>query len=417
MRKQSRWLFAALTLTVAVSITAQSISAQEYTSSREVLQNEALRQDFTIQGEYLANVEGYRIGLQLIADGGGKFRVVAYMGGLPGDGWKAGEPRLLGTAEVNGDEIAFKMTEGRGTHALQNIVMPQRIEAKGKVVVERPQGGGGQGGGTPRQGAGQAGQFRGVPVKIEVQAGGGMPAMLFEKQFRRSPTLGLESPEGAIVIFDGTNLDKFQPGAQMNESPRGNTLWAGATTTAFEKRPYKMHVEFMLSYMPQARGQGRSNSGVYLDERYECQILDSFGLEGENNECGGFYQVAAPLVNMCFPPLVWQTYDFEFTPAKYNGDTKIANARVTVLHNGVLIHDNLEFPTHTAGRKEEGPEPLGVYLQRHGNRVQFRNIWIQYMDEPVVQAQEEAVETDRRGRRATRPEQRPLLPRLRTLGQ
>ena len=433
MRKQTCWLCAALIL--AVAVTAQSISAQEYTSRMEVVQNAELRQDFTIQGEYLTEVDGYKVGLHLIADGGGKFRVVAYPGGLPGDGWNAGQPRMLGTATVTGEEIAFNMTEGRGTATDQSIVMPEKVEAKGKVTIETPQrgqGSTGQGGGTPRQGAGQ---FRGNPVKIELPASGGMPAMTFEKQNRRSPTLGQAAPAGAVVIFDGTNLDKFQPGARMNEPQQragggdgnaqqrpgaGNTLWAEAATTAFEKRPYKMHLEFMLSYMPQARGQARSNSGVYIDERYECQVLDSFGLEGLDNECGGFYQFSKPLVNMCFPPLTWQTYDFEFTPAKYNGDQKTANARITVVHNGVVIHKDLELPKNTPGRKNEGPEPLGVYLQGHGNKVQYRNIWVQYVDEPTAQvqpvqadtsAEESAVESTQRDRRAATPAQRQTLQR------
>ena len=376
MRKQTHWLCAALILSLAVTTLAQ-----EYTNRREVLQDEALRQDFTIQGEYLAKVGSGDMGLHMIADGGGKFRVVAYEGGLPGDGWKAGEPRLLGTAEVKGNEIAFKMTEGRGNVSGQTVKMPEKIEAKGKVTIERPQDGGQGGGG---QGA------RGLPVKIEIAE----PAMVFERQNRRSPTLGQESPAGAVVIFDGTNLDKFQPGAKMNEPQtqggqgqggqgqgggNRNTLWAEAATKPFEKKPYTMHIEFMLSYMPQAKGQARSNSGVYIDERYELQVLDSFGLEGENNECGGFYTVAKPFVNMCFPPLTWQTYDFDFTPAKYDGNNKVASARVTVKHNGVMIHDNIELKG-TPGRKEEGPEPLGVYLQGHGNKVQYRNIWLQYKD-------------------------------------
>jgi len=377
MKKQTQWLCAALIL-----FAAGTTLAQEYTNRREVLQDEALRQDCTIQGEYLAKGDGadedVGVGLHLIADGGSKFRVVAYPGGLPGDGWKAGQARMLGTAEVNGEEIAFNMTEGRGTTANQDIQLPEKVE--GKIVIERPQGGQGGGG----QGGG-AGQFRGTPVKIEVAASEGSPALTFEKQNRQSPTLGLEPPEGAVVLFNGTNLDWF-PGTKMNESQRGNTLWAEAASKTFEKRPYKMHIEFMLSYMPQARGQGRSNSGVYIDERYECQVLDSFGLEGENNECGGFYQVAKPLVNMCFPPLTWQTYDIEFTPTKYDGNNKVANARVTVKHNGVVIHDNIEFQKETPGRKGEGPEPLGLYLQGHGNKVQYRNIWLQYQGEPYVQA-------------------------------
>ena len=355
---RTRHLFcAALILSFAVSA-----MAQEYTSRREVLQDETLRQDFILQGEYLA--KDAKMGLHLIADGGGKFRVVNYPGGLPGDGWKAGQPRLLGTAELDGNEISFDLTEGRGIHNGQEVKMPEKIVAQGKITIDRPQGGQ------------ETGQFRSASVKIEVSSEN-MPIMFFEKQFRQSPTLGLEPPAGAHVLFDGTNVDWF-PDAKMNESPRGNTLWAEATSKPFEKKPYKMHLEFMLSYMPSKTGQARSNSGVYLDERYECQVLDSFGLEGENNECGGFYQVAKPIVNMCFPPLTWQTYDFEFTPAQYDGDKKIGNAKVTVKHNGVLIHDNVEFQEHTPGRKPEGFEPLGIYLQGHGNKVQFRNIWMQY---------------------------------------
>ena len=392
MRKQ-HWLCAALFLSFAATALAQ-----EYTSVREVFQNESLRRDFTIQGEYLASVDGVKVGMHLIADGGGKFRVVSYIGGLPGDGWKAGGARLLGTAAVNGNDISFNMNEVRGS---QSVPLPEKVEAKGTLVIETPQGGrqgGGQGGGGQggaRQGGGPgAGQFRGIPVKITVANSPANPTMTFEKQFRQSPTLRQEPPSGAVVIFDGSNVDKFLPGAKINEPPMPqqrpgggagpgagaarSTLWAEATAKPFEKKPYKMHIEFMLSFMPQAREQARSNSGVYLDERYECQVLDSFGLEGENNECGGFYQVAKPLVNMCFPPLTWQTYDFDFTPAKYDGDKKVANARVTVRHNGVLIHDNIEFQKETPGPHVEGPNPLGVYLQGHGNKVQYRNIWIQY---------------------------------------
>ena len=482
MKKQLRWLFAALILTVAVSITAQSISAQEYTSRTEVLQNEALRQDFLIQGEYLAEVEGQKVGLHVIANGDSSFRIVGYIGGLPGDGWTAGEPRALGTARINGDELSFNVTEQRNPVPGINMAVG---EAKGRVIIETPQRGqgGGQGGGG-QGGAGQgAGQFRGGQfgqmVRIEVPAAGDIPALTFEKQNRRSQTFNLAAPEGAVVIFDGTNLDQFRPGAQMNEAPQvqrpgggggnvgqgqggqrpggagagagsaafvpiGNTLWAEAATTAFEKKPYKMHIEFMLSYMPQARGQARSNSGVYIDERYECQVLDSFGLEGVDNECGGFYQLAKPLLNMCFPPLTWQTYDITFTPAKWDGNNKTTNARVSVVHNGVIIHDDLELARHTPGRRNEGPEPLGVYLQGHGNKVQYRNIWIQYIDEPVAQVaavveeaeaaakvaivaeavtvEAEAAEAVQQGvaRRtapAAPPAPRPLFPRLRAIFQ
>ena len=164
-----------------------------------------------------------------------------------------------------------------------------------------------------------------------------------------------------------------------------NAIWSEARIKPFEKdRPYTLHLEFMLSFMPNATGQARSNSGVYLQEEYECQVLDSFGLEGENNECAGFYQQLKPIVNACFPPLTWQTYDFDVTPAKFNDKgEKIANAVITVKHNGILVHDKAELAHETPGgktEKTEAGEARGVFLQGHGNKVQYRNIWIKYND-------------------------------------
>jgi hypothetical protein len=141
---------------------------------------------------------------------------------------------------------------------------------------------------------------------------------------------------------------------------------------------FTAHIEFVTPYMPQAQGQDRGNSGVYPQGRYEIQVLDSFGLKGENNECGGIYRTAGPKVNMCFPPLVWQTYDIDFTAPKYEGDKKVANAKVTVRHNGVVIHENQEIEKETGGGNagREGPTPGPLYFQDHGDAVFYRNVWI-----------------------------------------
>jgi hypothetical protein len=138
--------------------------------------------------------------------------------------------------------------------------------------------------------------------------------------------------------------------------------------------------------MPLARGQARGNSGVYIQKRYEVQILDSFGLRGADNECGGLYKQRAPLLNMSFPPLIWQTYDIDFTAARFDAaGKKTANARITVRQNGVVIHDNIEITAKTGGGSVEGPDPLPIKLQDHGNLVHFRNIWI--VREPKQQPQ------------------------------
>ena len=139
---------------------------------------------------------------------------------------------------------------------------------------------------------------------------------------------------------------------------------------------FKLHIEFKTPFMPNARGQGRGNSGVYLQNRYEVQVLDSYGLEGMDNECGGIYQVGRPAVNMCAPPEQWQTYDIDFTSAKVV-DGRQKPAVLTVMHNGVKIHDGLRISGPTGGALDGNVlQPGGIYLQDHGNPVQFRNIWL-----------------------------------------
>ncbi|MBM3878685.1 MAG: DUF1080 domain-containing protein [Verrucomicrobia bacterium] len=203
---------------------------------------------------------------------------------------------------------------------------------------------------------------------------------------RPSPTLGQSPPAGALVLFDGQNLEAWTP----RDPNAGAVRWKLVEERAMEVQggdirtkelfgDHRLHLEFRTPYMPQARGQGRGNSGVYLEGRYELQVLDSYGLEGEDNECGGIYTVAKPRVNMCAPPLQWQTYDITFTSARLDADVKkTAPARVTILHNGVVIHEDLELPRVTGGAfdsREGTPGPL--LLQDHGNPVRFRNIWIE----------------------------------------
>ncbi len=198
-----------------------------------------------------------------------------------------------------------------------------------------------------------------------------------ERVERVSDTMGLEAPEGAIVLFDGTQetLDAhWHDGARMTDD---GLLIAGANTTDLME-DFTLHLEFLLPYMPKARGQGRANSGMYLQGRYEVQVLDSFGLEGLDNECGGIYSISKPDVNMCLPPLLWQTYDVEFTAARFDSaGNKTSDAHTVIRLNGVVIHDrDLSHMTPGGPLDSESGEPGPLYLQDHGNPVRFRNIWV-----------------------------------------
>jgi hypothetical protein len=193
----------------------------------------------------------------------------------------------------------------------------------------------------------------------------------------------IETPQPAEILFDGKDLSqwvarnggevqwKVQDG-YVEVVPGTGDIYSKALFTDFQ-----LHVEFWLPLMADKTGQARANSGVYLQGRYEIQVLDSYGLEPQDNECGAIYKVAAPLVNACRKPEEWQTYDVAFRAARFDGDTLKEKARVTVLHNGVMIHNNLEIPAPT-GRAldEEMQKPGPLLLQDHRDPVRYGKIWI-----------------------------------------
>src|SRR5262245_60325442 len=193
-------------------------------------------------------------------------------------------------------------------------------------------------------------------------------------------------PKGATILFDGKSLDnwtaldgktkapwKLLDGGIMEVKQGGNIITKDKFDGAF-----KLHVEFRVPYLPTKKGQERGNSGVYVQGRYEVQVLDSYGLESKNNDCGAIYEVAAPLVNACKAPTVWQSYDIEFHSPKCENGKKVEPARVTVYHNGVKIHDDVRITKDntTAGLGGDPCTPGPILMQDHGNPVQFRNIWL-----------------------------------------
>ena len=289
--------------------------------------------DYAVQGEYTGTVKGEegdkKLGCQVIALGDGQFTSRGFVGGLPGDGWNLNKEEMIKGSKAKDGSVTFKNDKHTGT--IKDGVMTVST-LDGKKIGE------------------------------------------LKRVVRKSPTLGAKPPKGAVILFDGDKhgADQWKGGRQTKDG----LLMEGCTS----KRTFgdfKIHFEFRTPYKPKARGQGRGNSGVYAHGRYEVQILDSFGLEGRHNECGGIYSTKAPKLNMCYPPLTWQTYDVDFTAAKFKDGKKVANALMTVRHNGVVIHDKTVCDhSTTASPMREGPQPGPVFFQNHGNPVRFRNVWV-----------------------------------------
>jgi len=226
--------------------------------------------------------------------------------------------------------------------------------------------------------------------KFSVQRGTRKRSRLeMNKVVRLSPTLATEPPAGATILFDGSDFDEWEheDGRPVRWNIVNNAMeivpGSGSLKTKTKFTNIKLHVEFRTPFLPDARSQDRGNSGVYLHERYEIQILDGYGFPNSVYQCGSIYQVAAPLITVCSPPTQWQTYDIVFQPPRFDeNSSKLRDARVTVVHNGVTIHDDFEVsgPTGSAASKGESPGPAAIILEDHGNRVQYRNIWVIELD-------------------------------------
>jgi hypothetical protein len=306
--------------------------------------------DFHFQGEYQSS----KMGAQVISLDKGAFHVVVYPGGLPGAGWDGKNKSLL-HGNLNGKKVELIPASGQRKY----LAGPAEQFSATRQF-------------PPVGHKSYTGSI--VGKKLSLLAGGNTTTL--KKVTRKSPTLGKKAPQDAIVLFDGSNKKEFQ-GGRLDEKTKLLNTDGKDIRTVRKFSNYTLHLEFMLPYRPAARGQGRGNSGLYQIDMYENQILDSFGLEGLNNECGGIYSIKDSEVNACFPPLTWQTYDIEFTNAVAKDGKKSKNARVTARLNGILIHDDFEIPRKTGGSRPDEEGTHGpIKLQGHGNPLQFRNIWI-----------------------------------------
>lgn len=329
-----RKLAVALALAVVISSMAISRAADDGKKKADDAITDPAKAgpDFKIQGEYLGEgdaQEGKRkIGMQIVALGDGKFQSYDLLGGLPGEGgvrldsvrnFVPGE-MVDGVATFTTDIATFRVKDG----------VAKAFDSDGRLRLE------------------------------------------LKRQHRESKTLGAEPPEGAVVLFDGKSADGWEGGKLTADG-----LLAAGCVSKKTFKDFTLHLEFQTPFMPAARGQARGNSGVYLQNRYELQVLDSFALAGTDTECGGFYTLRGPRENMCYPPLSWQTYDIDFKAARFDDSgKKTAKAVATVQHNGVTIFDKLELRNSTPGGQPEADTPGPIQLQDHGNPVRYRNIWV-----------------------------------------
>jgi hypothetical protein len=332
-----RFAFSFALASLALLASSVALAAPDKSAVTSIAEADA---DYQVQGEYEGVLSGQgRVGLQIVAMGGGKFEAWLLRGGVPGAGWDRQPKERFSGASENG--ITILRSDKRA------------ITQRGRSVAVWD----------------QAGRRLGLLSKVQ----------------RTSPTMGLKPPVDATVLFANGKASELK---DAKVSPDG-LLEIGATT-AMPVRDFRLHLEFKTPYQPTARGQGRGNSGVYVQRRYEVQILDSFGLPGEFNECGALYRQTPPDVNMALPPLVWQTYDIWFTAAKFDAEgKKTAGARITVWHNGIPVHDNREIANKTGAGQAESDKPLPIHFQNHGNPVQFRNLWI-VLKTPVHPAEQVA---------------------------
>jgi hypothetical protein len=206
----------------------------------------------------------------------------------------------------------------------------------------------------------------------------------------KPPVVTSEPPSDAIVLFDGKSLAAWQSADSAGRPARwlvkdGYMEVAAGTGNVMTRRAFgsvQLHIEWQAPLPAKGQGQDRGNSGVFLMSHYEIQVLDSYHNDTyADGQAGAIYGQTPPLVNASRPPGVWQTYDIVFHRPVFAPDGSVVQpARVTVFHNGVLIHDNVAITGWTAHNRVATYQPhadrLPLMLQDHAHPVRYRNIWV-----------------------------------------
>ncbi len=300
------------------------------------------------QGEYYGKVGEKAYGIQVIDFSSGKYDMNIFPGGLPGQGWGSNPS----------DFIYLKSTSSSGS----GTVFVGSGSAAGWTISIPP-------GGNTLSGTGP-----------------GNASINMMKVYRESPTLKMAPPPGATVLFDGTQESYSANWTGKAPYVIGNNKYLSEGNASLKDvADHTLHIEFRIPFGPESDGQSRSNSGVYIQGNYECQVLDSFGwMRGAQESgphgnaqgwAGGLYAWSPARINMSHPPLTWQTYDIRVTNPVFNGSSKTAPAHLTVYHNGYIVQDTIiNGSTPDGGR--ESPTGGKLYVQNHGGPMWYRNVWV-----------------------------------------
>lgn len=348
---------------------AQTLDKATEAAAKKLFDAATIGVELKLQGEYLGKEGEKRIGVQVVARGDKSFHALVLEGGLPGDGWDGGRYSLLESGPLSKGRVEFRSALDDGAGAV--------LDESGFVLKR------------------------------------GDRKILLKRVDRKSETLGLQPPAGAIVLFRDAkpNVDAFEERKDIEGMTAPlifeGSLMAGAVTKR-RFRDYTLHVEFMTGWEPQNIPWRRADSGIYMLSRYEVAIGDSFGFDFDlsgaastirpklideksktskfpavKNKnaprvCGSVFTYPSKVPNACLPPLVWQTLDIEFTAPRFDGKgKKTSKAVISVKLNGHQTVDKLEIngPTPHGFKGPETPDGP-IWFEAFGRRVLFRNIWV-----------------------------------------
>ncbi|MFO1044189.1 MAG: DUF1080 domain-containing protein [Planctomycetaceae bacterium] len=367
-----KYIFSSFALCLIVSwtseSTAQTVDQAAEAATKKLFDAQSIGIELKLQGEYVGKEGDKAIAAQVVARGDKAFHVLVLEGGLPGAGWDGGRYAILESAPLTNGRVEFRSPTDDGASAV--------LDENGLTL--------------------KRGERKGLLKRVE----------------RKSETLGLKPPAGAIVLFGGAapNMDAFEERKDIEgmTSPmmfEGNMLAGAVTKRRF--KDYTMHVEFMTGWEPQNIPWRRADAGIYMLSRYEVAIGDSFGFDFDlsgatspsrpklldekipskfpvpkgNNAprvCGSVFTYPSTVPNSCLPPLVWQTLDIDFTAPRFDdSNKKTSKAVISVKLNGHQTVDKLEVNGPTP-HGFKGPETADgpIWFEAFGRRVIYRNIWV-----------------------------------------